>query len=82
MKTDAQLGRDIEAELAGEPSINATHVGVAVDEVVVTLRGQCIRIPSATPLVAPRWPPRAGPKWSMSRQPACSGAARCRSAFP
>lgn len=40
MKTDAQLGRDIEAELVGEPSINATHVGVAVDEVVVTLRGQ------------------------------------------
>jgi osmotically-inducible protein OsmY len=38
MKTDAQLKRDIEAELAWERSIKA-HVGVAVDEGVVTLTG-------------------------------------------
>jgi osmotically-inducible protein OsmY len=39
MKTDAQLKSEIEAELAWEPSINAAHVGVAVDEGVVTLTG-------------------------------------------
>ena len=39
MKTDAQLKSDIEAELDWEPSINAAHVGVAVDKGVVTLTG-------------------------------------------
>lgn len=39
MKTDAQLKSEIEAELAWEPSINAAHVGVAVDKGVVTLTG-------------------------------------------
>lgn len=38
-KTDAQLKSDIEAELEWEPSINAAHVGVAVDRGVVTLTG-------------------------------------------
>jgi osmotically-inducible protein OsmY len=39
MKTDAQLKSDIEAELEWEPSINAAHVGVAVDKGIVTLTG-------------------------------------------
>lgn len=38
-KTDAQLKRDIEDELEWEPSINAAHVGVAVDKGIVTLTG-------------------------------------------
>lgn len=32
MKTDAQLKKDIEAELAWEPSINASNVGVALEQ--------------------------------------------------
>ncbi len=39
MKTDAQLKRDVTAELEWEPSINASHVGVAVNDGVVTLTG-------------------------------------------
>ena len=39
MKTDAQLKADVSAELEWEPSINASHVGVAVDNGVVTLTG-------------------------------------------
>ncbi|MBE0548641.1 MAG: BON domain-containing protein [Rubrivivax sp.] len=39
MKTDAQLKRDIASELEWDPSINATNVGVAVKEGVVTLTG-------------------------------------------
>lgn len=39
MKTDAQLKTDVSAELEWEPSINASHVGVAVDNGVVTLTG-------------------------------------------
>lgn len=39
MKTDAQLKKDIEAELEWEPSINAAAVGVAVKDGVVTLSG-------------------------------------------
>ena len=39
MKTDDQLRRDVMAELDWDPSVNATHVGVAVDEGVVTLTG-------------------------------------------
>jgi osmotically-inducible protein OsmY len=39
MKTDAQLKSDIEAELEWEPSIDAAHVGVAVDKGIVTLTG-------------------------------------------
>jgi osmotically-inducible protein OsmY len=39
MKTDAQLKKDVVAELEWDPSINATHVGVAVDAGVVTLTG-------------------------------------------
>lgn len=39
MKTDAQLKKDIEAELEWDPAINASNVGVAVKEGVVTLTG-------------------------------------------
>jgi len=39
MKTDAQLRKDIIDELDWDPSVNATHVGVAVDRGVVTLTG-------------------------------------------
>jgi len=39
MKTDAQLKRDVAAELEWDPSINAAHVGVAVTDGVVTLNG-------------------------------------------
>ena len=39
MKTDAQLKMDITSELEWDPSINATNVGVAVKEGVVTLSG-------------------------------------------
>lgn len=40
MKTDLQLKSDVTAELAWDPSINATHVGVAVKNGVVTLSGE------------------------------------------
>lgn len=39
MKTDAQLKKDVEAELAWEPAVNAAHVAVAVKDGVVTLAG-------------------------------------------
>lgn len=39
MKTDAQLKKDVTAELDWDPSINAAHVGVAVKDGVVTLTG-------------------------------------------
>ena len=39
MKTDAQLKTDVVNELQWDPSINAAHVGVAVDKGVVTLTG-------------------------------------------
>jgi len=39
MKTDAQLKKDISDELEWDPSVNATHIGVAVDRGVVTLTG-------------------------------------------
>jgi osmotically-inducible protein OsmY len=39
MKTDVQLKSDVEDELAWEPSINSTAVGVAVKDGVVTLTG-------------------------------------------
>lgn len=39
MKTDAQLKRDVQAELEWDPSINAARVGVAVQDGVVTLTG-------------------------------------------
>jgi hypothetical protein len=31
MKTDAELKRDVEAELAWDPAINASHVGMVAD---------------------------------------------------
>jgi osmotically-inducible protein OsmY len=40
MKTDLQLQQDVMAELQFEPSVNATHIGVAVDHSIVTLTGQ------------------------------------------
>jgi osmotically-inducible protein OsmY len=39
MKTDAQLKKDVTAELEWDPSINASHVGVAITDGVVTLTG-------------------------------------------
>ena len=39
MKTDADLKRDIEAELAWDPAVTSTAVGVAVKDGVVTLTG-------------------------------------------
>lgn len=39
MKTDAQLKSDVIRELEWDPSINATNVGVAVNNGVVTLTG-------------------------------------------
>jgi osmotically-inducible protein OsmY len=39
MKTDAQLKKDVTAELEWDPSINASHVGVAANDGVVTLTG-------------------------------------------
>jgi len=40
MKTDLQLKSDVTAELAWDPAVNATNVGVAVRDGVVTLSGQ------------------------------------------
>ena len=40
MKTDAQLKADVTDELAWDPAVNATNIGVAVNEGVVTLTGQ------------------------------------------
>jgi len=40
MKTDQQLKKDVSAELEWDPSINATRVGVAVKDGIVTLTGQ------------------------------------------
>lgn len=39
MKTDVQLKKDVQAELEWDPSVNATQVGVAVKDGVVTLTG-------------------------------------------
>lgn len=39
MKTDAELKKDVSAELEWEPSINASNVGVAVKNGIVTLTG-------------------------------------------
>ena len=39
MKTDSQLQKDVMAELAWEPSIHATQIGVEVKDGVVTLDG-------------------------------------------
>ena len=39
MKADSQLKMDVTYELQWDPSINATNVGVAVKDGVVTLTG-------------------------------------------
>jgi len=39
MKTDSELKQDVLAELKWEPSINAAHIGVEVEDGVVTLAG-------------------------------------------
>jgi osmotically-inducible protein OsmY len=39
MKTDIQLQQDVLAELTWEPSVNAAHIGVEVQDGVVTLAG-------------------------------------------
>jgi osmotically-inducible protein OsmY len=38
-KTDAELQRDVLDELALEPSVDAAHIGVAVEDGIVTLTG-------------------------------------------
>lgn len=40
MKTDRQLQQDVSAELEWEPSVHAAHIGVAVNDGVVTLAGE------------------------------------------
>jgi osmotically-inducible protein OsmY len=40
MKTDRKLQNDVLAELDWEPSVNASHIGVEVNERVVTLLGR------------------------------------------
>ena len=40
MKTDRQLQQDVSAELDWEPSVHAAHIGVEVNDGVVTLTGQ------------------------------------------
>ncbi|ACR32366.1 BON domain-containing protein [Burkholderia glumae] len=40
MKTDIQLKKDIESELAWDPSIDAARIGVAVHDRIVTLSGE------------------------------------------
>ena len=39
MKTDAELKKDVEAELAWDPNVADTRIGVAVNDNVVTLTG-------------------------------------------
>jgi len=39
MKTDSQLQKDVMAELSWEPSVHAAHIGVEVEDGVVTLAG-------------------------------------------
>lgn len=39
MKTDKQIQLDVIAELGWEPSVNANHIGVEVDNGIVTLAG-------------------------------------------
>ena len=39
MKTDSELQRDVMDELEWEPSVDAAHIGVSVDDGVVTLSG-------------------------------------------
>ena len=39
MKTDFELKRDVEAELAWDPQVKPTAVGVAVKDGVVTVTG-------------------------------------------
>lgn len=40
MKTDRQIQQDVLSELAWDPSINAAHIGVQVDDSIVTLSGK------------------------------------------
>jgi osmotically-inducible protein OsmY len=40
VKSDSELRRDVERELEWDPSVNERHIGVAVDDGVVTLTGQ------------------------------------------
>lgn len=39
MKADADLKREVEAELAWDPAVNATAIGAAVKDGVMTLSG-------------------------------------------
>lgn len=61
MKTDTQLKKDVLAELEWDPSINATQVGVAVNEGVVLLTGHLVPLARNR-----RWRRRFG-AWRASR---------------
>ena len=39
MKSDLQIKSDVSAELVWDPAVNATNVGVAVKDGIVTLSG-------------------------------------------
>lgn len=39
MRADSEIKRDVEAELLWEPSVDHAHIGVTVDDAVVTLDG-------------------------------------------
>lgn len=43
MKTDQAIQRDVLAELDGEPSVSAAHIGVSVHDGIVTLTGHVAR---------------------------------------
>ena len=45
MKSDAQLKKDVEAELDWEPKVNAARIGVEVKEGIVTLAGHLDSFP-------------------------------------
>jgi osmotically-inducible protein OsmY len=42
MKSDSELKRDVENELKWEPSVNEAHIGVTVEDGVVTLTGHVL----------------------------------------
>jgi osmotically-inducible protein OsmY len=42
MKTDSELQRQIQDELKWEPSLNAAHIGVAVNDGIITLSGHVL----------------------------------------
>ena len=77
MKTDADLRRDVEDELAAEPSLDATAIGVAAQDGVITLSGHVGSLSRETgggmvPPVFKAWA-LSQPR-STSRLPAAAGS--------